>query len=137
MNEREQAERLNTFLRAELAAVLAYQNAIRSVDGRLGDGISQIRAFAAAHQRTVAALQVCIRTLGGIAAAEAGTWGTFAQFRDVMSVHQLLGAEERGLAEYEAALPSLHGEVRDLIEHELIPRQQEHVATLTRLLSAL
>jgi hypothetical protein len=52
-----------------------------------------------------------------------------------VSLHELLGAEERGLAEYEAALPSLDDEVRDLVEHELIPRQRQHVATLARLLS--
>lgn len=136
MSPQEKAtERLNAFLRAELAAVLAYQHALRSLEGRLGDGFAQIQGFAAAHQRTVAALQGCIRALGGVVAAEAGTWGSFAVLRDAVSVQELLGAEERGLAEYEAALPSLDGEVRDLVEHELIPRQRKHVATLTTLLS--
>jgi hypothetical protein len=136
MSQQEKAtERLNSFLRAELAAVIAYQHALRSLDGRLGDGLEQIRGFAAAHQRTVAALQGCIRTLGGVVAAEAGTWGSFAVLHDAVSVQELLGAEERGFAEYEAALPFLDGEVRDLVEHELIPRQRRHVATLTRLLS--
>lgn len=134
MSQQNQAERLNTFLRAELAAVLAYQHALHSLDGRLGDGIGQIRGFAAAHQRTVAALQGCIRTLGGVVAAEAGTWGSFGLLRDAVSVTELLAAERLGLAEYEAALPSLDGEVRDLVEHELIPRQRLHVATLGRIL---
>jgi hypothetical protein len=131
------AGRLNAFLRAELAAVVAYQHAIRSLDGRLGDGIVQIRDFAGAHQRTVAALQVCIRALGGVAAAEAGTWGSFAVLRDAVTIHQLLAAEKLGLSEYEAALPSLHGEPRELVEEELMPRQRRHVATLKALLMTI
>lgn len=130
-------ERLNALLRAELAAVLAYQHALRSLDGRLGDGNAQIRGFAAAHQRTVAALQACIHALGGVAAAEAGTWGSFALLRDAVSVQQLLEAEQRGLSEYEAALPSLDGEARELVGLELMPRQRRHVATLSRILSGL
>jgi len=66
-----------------------------------------------------------------------GTWGSFALLRDAVSLKQLLEAERRGLAEYEAALPSLDGEVRELVEHELIPRQQRHVATLSGVLSDL
>lgn len=130
-------ERLNAFLRAELAAVRAYQRALRSLNGKLKDDSEQILGFAAGHQRTVAALQACIRALGGVAAAEAGTWGSFALLRDAVSVQHLLEAEERGLAEYEAAAPSLDGEARELVEHELMPRQRQHVATLSRLLSKL
>jgi len=130
-------QRLNALLRAELAAVLAYQHGLRSMDGRLGDDTRQILGFAAGHQRTVAALQACIRALGGVAAAEAGTWGSFALLRDAASVQHLLEAEQRGLAEYEAALPSLDGEAHELVEHELMPRQREHVATLSKILSDL
>ncbi len=134
MIHEEQAGRLNTLLRAELAAVAAYQHSLRSLDGPFRDKLEQIRGFAAAHQRTVAALQECIRTLGGIAAAEPGTWGSFVILRDAASVRQLIGAEETGLARYEAVLPSLDGEVRDLVALELIPRQRVHVATLHGLL---
>ena len=135
MNRQAQSTgRLNTLLRGELAAVLAYQHAVRSLDGAPGGELAHIRGFGDAHQRAVAALQGCIRTLGGIASAEAGTWGAFTLLRDAPSVRQLLGAEETGLAEYLAALPTLAGEVRDLVEQELIPRQREHVATLSRIL---
>lgn len=131
------AERLNEFLRAELAAVLAYQHGLRSLDGRLGEDTKQILGFAAGHRRTVAALQACIRALGGVASAEAGRWGSYALLRDAASVQQLLDAEKIGLAEYQAALPSLDGEAHELVEHELIPRQRQHVATLSKLLDDL
>lgn len=130
-------ERLNAFLRAELAAVRAYQRVLRSLNGKLKDDSELILGFAAGHQRNVAALQACIRALGGVAAAEAGTWGSFALLRDAVSVQHLLEAEERGLAEYEAAAPSLDGEARELVEHELMPRQRQHVATLSKLLRNL
>ena len=131
------AQRLNLLLASELAAVVAYQHALRSLDGGPEGEFAEISGFASAHQRTVAALQACVRTLGGIASAEAGSWGGFVLLRDASSVRQLLVAEESGLAEYEAALPSLEGEVRGLVENELIPRQHLHVATLSRILSGL
>lgn len=137
MQQERTTERLNAFLRAELAAVHAYEHALRLLNGRLGDDSVQILGFAAGHQRTVAALQACIRALGGVAAAEAGTWGSFALLRDAVSIRLLLEAEQRGLDEYEAALPSLDGEVRELVEGELVPRQRRHVATLSKILSDL
>jgi hypothetical protein len=128
-------DRLNALLRVELAAVLAYQHALRAVDGRLGGDSRQVHGMAAGHQQNVAALQGCIRALGGVPAAEPGAaWSSFAFLRDELSVQQLLEAEECGLAEYEAALPALEGDVRDLVEHELLPRQRQHVAALSRLL---
>ena len=132
------AESLNALLRVELAAVLAYQHALRSLDGRLGDDSGQVLGLAAGHQRNVAALQACIRALGAVPASEPGaSWSTFALLRDKLSVEQLLEAEKEGLAEYVAALPFLDEEVRELVERELMPRQRQHIATLTRIMSGL
>lgn len=128
-------ERLNALLQVELAAVLAYQHALRSLDGRLGDGSRKVLGMAAGHQRNVAALQGCIHALGGVPVTDpAAAWSSFSLLRDELSVQQLLEAEECGLAEYEAVLGSLEGEVRDLVEHELIPRQRRHVADLSKIL---
>jgi hypothetical protein len=132
------AESLNALLRVELAAVVAYQHALRSLDGRLGNDAAQVHDLAGGHQRNVAALQACVRALGGVPAAGPGaSWSSFALLRDELSVQQLLLAERDGLAEYEAALPSLEGDVRDLVEHELLPRQRLHVATLSKILTDL
>ena len=131
------ARRLNALLASELAAVAAYQHALRSFDGVLNGRFQEIRGFADAHQRTVAALQACVRTLGGIASAEAGSWGSFVLLQDASSVRQLLSAEESGLEKYQETVPTLEGEVRDLVENELIPRQRLHVATLSRILAGL
>lgn len=132
------AESLNALLRVELAAVLTYQHALHSLEGRLGNDSKQVLGLAAGHQRNVAALQACIRALGGVPAAEPGaSWSSFALLRDNLSLRQLLEAEENGLAEYVVALPSLDGEVRQMVEHELMPRQRLHIATLSRLLDDL
>jgi len=132
------AESLNALLRVELAAVLAYHHALRSLDGRLGSDSAQVLGLAAGHQRNVAALQACIRALGAVPAAEPGaSWSSFALLRDKLSVRQLLDAEKDGLAEYVAALPFLDAENRELVESELVPRQRQHVATLSRILSEL
>lgn len=128
-------ERLNTLLQVELAAVVAYQHALRSLDGRLGEASGQVLGMAAGHQRNAAALQGCIRALGGVPATAPGAaWSAFSLLRDELSVQQLLEAEESGLADYEAALPGLEGDVRDLVESELIPRQRQHVADLSKIL---
>jgi hypothetical protein len=131
------AESLNALLRVELAAVVACQNARHSLDGRIQDHSERLLGLAAGHQRNVAALQSCVRAFGGVPAVEPGTFGSFALLRDAVSVQQLLEAEERGLAEYKAALPSFDGEVRELVEHELMPRQRQHLAALSKILSDL
>jgi bacterioferritin (cytochrome b1) len=128
-------DRLNALLRVELAAVAAYQHALRLLDGRPGAGSGQVVGLSDGHQRNVAALQACIRALGGVPDSEPGaSWSAFVLLRDELSVQQLLQAEECGLADYEAALPGLEGDIRDLVEHELLPRQKQHVAALSKIL---
>ncbi len=128
---------LNALLRGELAAVNAYQRALRSGEGRATVDAAQILRFAAEHQRTVAALQGAVREMGGVPASEAGTWGAFALLRDTASVRELLDGEEAGLQMYEAANEALAGDARDLVDLELIPRQRKHVAELSAIISRL
>jgi hypothetical protein len=130
-------DRLNVLLRGELAAVAAYQRALRAIDGKIPVDGGEILRFAAEHQRTVATLQAAVHSLGGTPAAETGTWGAFERLRDTVSVHALLAGEEAGLAEYEAALPSLLGDPRELVEKELIPRQRRQIAALSTILADL
>jgi hypothetical protein len=128
---------LNALLRGELAAVNAYQRALRPAEGRIAVAAAEILRFASEHQRTVAALQVAVREMGGVPASEAGTWGAFALLRDTASVRELLDGEESGLRMYEAANGKLAGDARDLVTLELIPRQQKHIAELSAIISRL
>jgi rubrerythrin len=130
-------EDLNSLLRGELAAVNAYQRALRSAEGRTAVDAGEIRRFAAEHQRAVAALQVAVRELGGIPASEAGTSGAFALLRNTASVRELLDGELAGLRMYERAHDSLDGIARDLLMLELIPRQRRHVAELSAIIARL
>lgn len=130
-------EGLNALLRGELAAVNAYQRALRSAEGRAAVDAAQILRFAAEHQRTVAALQGAVRELGGVPSSEAGTWGAIALLRDTATVRELLEGEEAGLKMYEEAHQALNGAARELLTLELIPRQQKHIAELSAILSRL
>jgi hypothetical protein len=128
---------LNDLLRGELSAVHAYQSAFRSAEGRAAVDAAEILRFASEHQRTVTALQVAVRDLGGVPASEAGTWGAFALLRETASVRELLDGEEAGLRMYEATNGSLEGDARDLVTLELIPRQRKHIAELSTIITRL
>ena len=90
------ADGLNALLRGELAAVNAYQRALRANEGHAVVDAAEILRFASEHQRTVAALQVAVREMGGVPASEAGTWGAFALLRDTATVRELLEGEQAG-----------------------------------------
>lgn len=128
---------LNALLRAELAAVHAYQCALRSAEGRATADAAEILRFASEHQRTVAALQGAVRGIGGVPASEAATSGAFALLRHTATVRELLAGELSGLQMYEAVNGSLDGDARDLVSQELLPRQRNHVAELSAILSRL
>ena len=129
--------RLNGLLQGELAAVNAYQRALRSSDGRAASDGAEIRRFASEHQRTVAALQVAVRQLGGIPSSVAATSGAFALLHDTASIRELLDGEEAGLRMYEAAPGTLDGDAQELVALELIPRHRRHVAELSAILARL
>jgi hypothetical protein len=128
-------EGLNALLRGELAAVNAYQRALRSAEGRATADAAEILRFASEHQRTVAALQGAVRQLGGQPSSEAATWGAFATLRDTATIRELLDGEQSGLRMYEAANGLLDGDARELVTDELIPRQRTHIAQLSAILS--
>lgn len=133
--------RLNVLLHLELAAVAGYQKVLRSLRERAVADSGQILQLASDHQRTVAALQGFVRARGGVPAAAAGPWegsgsavltagGAPARLEDATFLCALLEVERRGLAEYEAALPSLDDDARELVQLELIPRHRRRVAGL-------
>ena len=119
-------EALNSLLRDELAAVAGYQKALGAMRKKaIADG-DHILRLASDHQRTVAALHGSVQARGGDRSLVIGGEPEF--------VGALLEAEQRGLAEYEAALVSLDDDARELVELELIPRQRRHVDALSALL---
>ncbi|MEO8056077.1 MAG: hypothetical protein ABI768_13045 [Acidobacteriota bacterium] len=141
-------EPLNSLLRVELAAVAGYQKALGVLRKKaVADG-NHILRLASDHQRTVTALHGSVQARGGVPVAAAAPWegsgvtaltsnGSFQRLDDREFVGALLEAEQRGLAEYEAALASLDADARELVELELIPRQRRHVEALSTLLVSL
>lgn len=128
---------LNALLRGELAAVNAYQRALRSAEGAGAADAGQILRFASEHQRAVAALQAAVRELGGVPTSEAATWGAFARLRDTATLRELLAGERSSLGLYESAAGFIEGTAREFVTLELIPRQREHIAGLSAVLSGL
>ena len=138
-------DRLNSLLRVELASVAGYQKALRALKKKAVTDTDHILRLASDHQRTVTALQGSVQARGGAPALTAGPWegsgaaaltaeGAPAQLEDKAFVSALLEVERRGLSQYEASLTSLDDDARDLVEFELIPRQQRHVAGLLAML---
>jgi bacterioferritin (cytochrome b1) len=138
-------ERLNSLLRVELAAVAGYQHALRALKKKAIGDSDHILRLASEHQRTVTVLQGSVEARGGAPVVTAGPsdgWGVAvltaegapARLQNKEFVGALLEVEQRGLAEYEAALASLDEDARELIELELIPRQRRHVASLSAML---
>jgi hypothetical protein len=141
-------ERLNSLLRVELAAVAGYQKALRALKKRAAGDSDHMLGLASDHQRTVTALQGSVQARGGAPATAADPWegsgdatltaeGGPVRLENREYVSALLEAEKRGLADYEAALPSLDEDARELVELELIPRQRRHVAGLSAMLVLL
>ena len=145
---RQVIERLNSLLRDELAAVAGYQKTLGALKKKaVADG-DHILRLASDHQRTVAVLHGSIRARGGVPVAAAAAWegsgvtaltgdGADQRLDEREFVNALLAVERRGLAEYEAAMTSLDEDARELVELELIPRQQRHVEALTAMLADL
>ncbi len=128
---------LNTALRGELAAVNAYQHALRSLKGRAGVNAVESLHFASEPQRSAAVLEVTIRGMGGVPASEAATRGFFAVLGDQASARELLDWEEAVLRMYEAAKQVLDGDARDLVTFDLVPRQLRNITELTAIISRL
>jgi len=141
-------DQLNTLLRAELAAVAGYQKVLRKLRDQAASDCDQMLRLASEHQRTVTALHGSVQARGGSPMVEASPWegsgaaelmaeGDAVRLESTAFVTALLDVEQRGLADYEAAVPSLDEDARELVELELIPRQRRHVTELSALLVRL
>ncbi len=141
-------DRLNSLLRIELAAVAGYQRALSTLKKKAVVDSDHLLKLASEHQRTVAVLQGTVHARGGAPVVLADPWedsvsaaldgnGHSPALKSREFVGALLSVEKRGLAEYEASLGSLDDDARELVELELIPRQQRHVAQLSAMLVSL
>jgi bacterioferritin (cytochrome b1) len=132
--------RLNSLLRAELAAIETYEQALRKLNGPGTEMADQLVHFAAEHSRNADALKARVEALEGTCSTSSGVWGAWSKivqgsatvFGDGTAIKALEEGEKRGLKDYQEALEDDHlDEVsRRLVENDLIPRQRKHIAAL-------
>lgn len=123
-------DRLNSFLRGEIAAVETYDRVIaRATDSRL---LTTLRDARASHARRVELLRSSITEQGGEPARGSGAWGVFARAVEGGALEIGMGTaigvleegEDRGLADYRDDLADLSPEVQRLVSDRLLPDQQ-------------
>lgn len=138
--------RVAKLLRGEQAAIETYEEALEGVDPEapqariLGHLLEE-------HRRSVAALREGATEVGRVMGDGSGVWGAFSRavektakwLGDGMALKALKEGEVHGVSEYRTALADedLPPGLRALLRDELLPRQEEHVATLDALIAAL
>ena len=138
--------RLNALLRGELAAVDTYRDAMEKMTtaGHAVhvDALAQMQAE---HGRSCQLLRQRIADLGGTPADGSGVWGVWAQAvqstlsligGEIGSLRALREGEEHGQRDYETALNDVDADSAQLIQDRLLPAQQQHLATLDRMLAS-
>ncbi len=138
-------QQLNSLLRGVISATETYRIAIdKSVGKDTTENTSLLQKFQQEHAAAAGYLRERIRELGGEASDSSGAWGAWAKtvqgaaniFGTVSSLRALREGEDHGLKDYESALSVVDSASRQLIESELIPAQQRHLASLDQLISA-
>ncbi|MBP1151089.1 MULTISPECIES: DUF2383 domain-containing protein [Methylocaldum] len=137
--------KLNTLLRDEISAVETYQQALDKLrnEPQVGE-VQQISSICEDHRDSANKLRERIIQSGGKPTEDSGAWGTWSKM--VMGGAKLLGdkaaltalrqGEENGIQDYQEALldADIPADVRNLIQTTLLPRQQQHLNVLNRLI---
>tara|TARA_R110002096_G_scaffold54517_22_gene140688 strand:+ start:2052 stop:2498 length:447 start_codon:yes stop_codon:yes gene_type:complete len=138
---KQQAAVFNKMLTASRSAVETYQLAIKKYgDDPKARTLDQILND---HRLAIAGLEVKIGALGSAPAPDSGTWGKLAY--TIQSSSSVLGSqtilsnlqngEELELANYQAILDdeTTPSPCREMVEKQLLPQAQKHIATLKHL----
>lgn len=131
---------LNGLLRGEISAVETYTLALKNLDTMAFS--STLMKCQTAHQDRVEKLRDKISALGGKASEDSGPWGAFAKLLeataatigDKTSIELLEEGEDHGLKMYRDEFVNCDDtEVRRLIQHELLPNQEQTHAEMSML----
>ena len=148
MSDTDEAIRqLNSFLRGEISAAETYRMAI----DKAGDSekharnVGLLREVQEEHGRAAQAIRDRIRELGGEPSDSSGAWGAWAKFTqgtanlfgDAASLKSLKEGEEHGLKDYEEGIDDIDATSAELVQNQLIPAQQRHIALLDTLINAV
>jgi hypothetical protein len=120
-------EKLNLFLREELAAVETYDEALRGRSAATGK--RELSLCQRSHEKRVAALRMKIAALGGTPASSSGLRGGWekvlergaAAVSQDMAVRVLEAGEDRILRDYRETLSTLDTKARDFVVDSILP----------------
>jgi uncharacterized protein (TIGR02284 family) len=136
---------LNEILRGELSAVETYRQAVAKSGGIVGS--ETLKEFHDEHADNVSRLRSEIQKLGGTPTTDSGAWGVWA--KTVMGSAKILGdksalqalrqGEEHGLNEYNEVLKNKNvpAPIKDLVQNDMLPGQQEHIQELSEMIGKL
>src|SRR5688572_15364021 len=121
--------RLNSFLRGELAAVEAYDQALSRIDDVQLEG--PLRQARASHVRRADLIDQRIRVLRGKPAGSSGLWGGLARLVEAgaaafgvrSAIAALEEGEHRGQKDYRVNLRGLSAATRTFVARTVLPEQ--------------
>lgn len=144
MSTEEITGNLNTLLRGELSAIETYGQAMERIRDPMVK--TELQRIVQDHQVAAGMLRKQIVMHGGQPAESSGPWGRWASV--VTGAAKVIGessvlkvlkeGEEHGVKEYRDALDKvgLDTDCRDVVQNDLLPKQESHAPTLDRYLSA-
>ncbi len=135
---------LATLVRAELAAVETYKQALKKVAAKEAV-VPELRRISAEHAEALSVLQEHMTEENEEAPADSGLWGEWSKaiegaaavLGDKAAIKALKHGEEHGVHSYESALRNegLDAEIRKIISSQLLPQSKAHIPDLDRLLA--
>jgi hypothetical protein len=129
---------LTVFLGSELAAVDTYKLALDNLDSST-HARTYLETCLRSHQQRVALLRSAIAELGGTPSPGPGAWAALVEIVESGEVGDkaAVGALEKGeddeLAAYGADLSGLEPRWRQMVQTELVPKQQQSHHTIHEL----
>lgn len=131
----------NSLLRGELSAVETYNQAIEKFSEK--NDCSELVRIRDEHAYAVGKLRANVTEMGGTPDTDSGAWGNFAKsvqgaanlFGEDSGLKALQQGEEHGQSDYQDALDDdeVLPACKQLIQTELLPKVNEHIAALKRL----
>lgn len=136
---------LNEILRGELSAVETYHQALQKLGTE--PAAQELKTYLSNHREAVRTLTTEVKNAGGVPTTDSGAWGEWAKV--VVGAGKLLGdqtalralkeGEEHGVKEYKEVLdnPNIPASVKTEISKTYLPRQQQHIAGIDRMIERL
>jgi demethoxyubiquinone hydroxylase (CLK1/Coq7/Cat5 family) len=136
-------DKLNEFLRGEIAAVETYDQALNRMHE--SDHRGQLERCKRSHQMRVHAIRQRITEAGGRPVQSAGVWGAFSRLLEAgastlgekAAIAALEEGEDHGLKIYRDDMAQLGASARRFVETELLPAQEATHRSLSALMHSL